>query len=244
MITLYKTTPAWGLRDLSPFCLKLETWLRMAEVPYRTALGDPRRAPKGKLPYVDDDDGRRLADSGFIVAHLAERLGDPLDGPLRPRERACAAAFRGMLEEQLYWVLVHLRWRSPEGWRAYRPVFGALLARAGVPAPLRAVALPAIRRRALRQLHQQGTGRHADAEVNAIGVRCVSAVADFLGDSPFLMGERPSSVDASAYAFTASLVRFPAASAARDHARRRANLVAYLARMEERFLRDGPGAAA
>jgi Glutathione S-transferase N-terminal domain len=48
MVTLYKFIPAWGLPDLSPFCVKLETYLRLAKIPYETQVGDPRKAPKKK----------------------------------------------------------------------------------------------------------------------------------------------------------------------------------------------------
>jgi hypothetical protein len=32
MITLYKFGPAYGLPTASPYALKLETWLRMADI--------------------------------------------------------------------------------------------------------------------------------------------------------------------------------------------------------------------
>ena len=65
MITLYGFGPAFGLPDPSPFVTKAETLLKMAAVPYRTALGNLRKAPKGKLPYIDDD-GAVIADSTLI----------------------------------------------------------------------------------------------------------------------------------------------------------------------------------
>lgn len=33
MVTLYQPPGAWGIPSVSPFCVKLETWLRMAGVP-------------------------------------------------------------------------------------------------------------------------------------------------------------------------------------------------------------------
>jgi hypothetical protein len=58
MITLYQFEPAFGLPNASPFCLKLETWLRMAGLPYeapRMTLSAMGRSPKGKLPYIVDE---------------------------------------------------------------------------------------------------------------------------------------------------------------------------------------------
>ena len=56
-ITLYQYQPWMGLPNPSPFCMKLETYLRMAQLPFvapQISLRQMGRAPKGKLPYVRD----------------------------------------------------------------------------------------------------------------------------------------------------------------------------------------------
>jgi glutathione S-transferase len=65
MITLYTFGPSAGLPDISPFVMKAEVLLKMAGLPYRTDTTGFRKAPKGKLPYIDDD-GEIVADSTFI----------------------------------------------------------------------------------------------------------------------------------------------------------------------------------
>src|SRR5215471_11575809 len=74
MITLYTFGPAFGLPDPSPFVTKAEVLLKMAGLAYQTDLTGFRRAPKGKLPYIDDD-GERIADSTFIRWHLEKKYG-------------------------------------------------------------------------------------------------------------------------------------------------------------------------
>ena len=66
MITLVTLPPAFGLRNVSPFCLKVEMALTHLglEFDYETEQ-DPRKAPKGKLPYLLID-GERIADSELI----------------------------------------------------------------------------------------------------------------------------------------------------------------------------------
>jgi hypothetical protein len=55
-ITLFQPpTRPWGIPNLAPFCTKLETYLRMTAVPYRTAAADVWKAPKGKIPFVTMD---------------------------------------------------------------------------------------------------------------------------------------------------------------------------------------------
>jgi hypothetical protein len=54
MIKLYQYAPAFGLPNASPFCLKLETWLRMTGLPFQIQPFDFRqmsKAPKGKMPF-------------------------------------------------------------------------------------------------------------------------------------------------------------------------------------------------
>ena len=72
MITLYAFGPAFGLPDPSPFVSKVEVLLKMAGVPYRISTEGFGKAPKGKLPYIDDD-GARIADSTFIRWHLEKK---------------------------------------------------------------------------------------------------------------------------------------------------------------------------
>ena len=93
VITLYQPPSAWGIPSLSPFCTKVETYLRMVDLPYRTRGADPRKTPKGKVPWIDDD-GRSVSDSSDIIDHLNARLGDPLDRALDHSQRALALLAR------------------------------------------------------------------------------------------------------------------------------------------------------
>ena len=57
MIKIHQFEPAFGLPNASPFCMKLETYLRMAGIPFALAtpnMQDMRKAPKGKMPFIDD----------------------------------------------------------------------------------------------------------------------------------------------------------------------------------------------
>lgn len=229
MIALYTIRGAWGLPSLSPFCVKLETWLRMAGVPYEIKSGGPNQAPKGKIPFVEHD-GKMLGDSQLIIEHLTEVYGVTMDAGLSPEARARGHVTRRMLEEGSYWALVHARWIAEEGWALYKPVFVTIL-----PPVIGNLLVPLIRRDMRAKLAKQGTGKHTPAEIDAIGVADVNALAALLGDQPFFLGAEPTSVDASVYAFVSSILGFPAEGPIRAAAAGHANLVAYRARMEARF---------
>lgn len=232
MIKLYQYDPAFGLPNASPFCMKLETWLRMAGLPFEipvATLRDLRQAPKGKMPYVEDQ-GRTLADSTFIIDYFKATYGDRLDAWLSAEQRAIALAFQRLIEENLYWALVHTRWLEPQGWERTRIAFFAKL-----PLPLKWI-VPALARRGLmKEMHGHGMGRHSEAEIHAIGKRDITALADFLGDKPYFMGTEPCSLDATVYAFLANLVWAPVESVLKQHTIQYPQLEAYCLRMRGRY---------
>ena len=229
MVTLYTVPGAWGLPSISPFCVKLETWLRMAGVAYQVKGGGPNKAPKGKIPFVEHD-GKMLGDSQLILEHLTEVYGVKMDAALSPEARARAHVTRRMLEEGSYWALVHARWIAEPGWAHYKPVFLTIL-----PPVIGSLIVHLIRRDVRGTLGAQGTGRHTAAEIEALGVADVNALATLLGEQPYFLGAEPTSVDATVYAFVASILGFPGEGAIRTAAAGHANLVAYRARMEARF---------
>lgn len=234
MLTVYKFVAEWGLPDISPFVIKLETWLRMAGVAYETAIGVPGAAPRGKLPYVTDD-GLTVPDSSLIREHIEETRGVDLDAHLSPRDRAVATAVQAMLEEHHYFIIMYLRWCVAAGALTYRPTMVRYCTAAGIPAEHHDSLIEAARTTLAAQAHAQGLARHTDEQIAAIGARHWTAVADLLGDQPYLLGERPSSVDATVYAFLVSTIAVPFPSPIKDHALARPNLVAYAARMRAAY---------
>ena len=224
MITLYHFGDAFGF-DPSPFCLKMEAYLRLAGHPFEKRRANARKAPKGQLPYIDDN-GRIVADSRVIIAHLKATYGDPLDGHLTPREKADLHAWQRMVEESLYWTIVYSRWIDDAGWSVFAPkVFGFL------PPPLRWIVPPLVRKRVARTLHGQGTTRHSRDEIYAFGGRDVGALSTLLGDRPYMLGDKPTSLDATATGFLVNILHAPLETGLKAATAKHANLVAYANRM-------------
>jgi glutathione S-transferase len=228
---VYGYGSAWGSVDLSPFCVKLQTWLRMAGLPYEARVGDVRKMPKRKLPAIELD-GRVIGDSGLVIELLRQRHGDPLgDDALDSGTRAQARALRSLLETELYFATAWFRWAGADFERVYAPEIATYARGMGVPGLLAPLAVRGARRDVLRQLKAQGMGRHSAAEIGAIGIECLAAVSDYLADKPFMSGAGPHTLDATVFAFLHCLLVPPFASPLRDFAQTRANLVAYHERM-------------
>jgi glutathione S-transferase len=230
MITLYNFGPAFGLPDPSPFVMKVETLLRMAK-PYRTDSTGFSKAPKGKIPYIEDD-GVIVPDSTFIRWHIEKKYRVDFDEGLDAGQRASAWAFEKMAEDQLYWVGVSDRWTDDANFRN-----GPLRFFQKVPAPVRPVVAAMIRRKVRGALRAHGMGRHSREEIATLGTRSIDAIADFLGDKPFLFGADPTGADATVFAFAFACAVFCPhfSSPSRTAAERRDNLRRYVGRMTARF---------
>ncbi len=237
MITLHQPPGAWGLSSMSPFCVKLECYLRMVGLPYQTKKADFRKAPKGKVPFIEED-GVVLGDSQLIIEHLKRKHGDPLDAKLSAEQVAQGHLVRRMIEESTYWHLAYARWFDEDGWRVFGPMFATLL-----PPVANKLLMPMIRRDVVKKIQAQGLGRHRPEEVLELGKADISALATVLGDKPFLLGEHPTSFDATVYAFIKCITAFPVDSPFRQYTLSRQNLVRYCERFEQRFL-GGDRAAA
>jgi glutathione S-transferase len=232
MITLYAFGPGAGLPDFSPFVTKADVLLKMARLPYHTDTTGFRKAPKGKLPYIDDD-GEIVADSTFIRWHLERKHNVDFDHGLSVEQRAIAWAFEKMAEDNLYWVVVDQRWVDDANFdRGARNFFNP------VPALLRPLVIAMVRRKVRGSLWAQGMGRHTLNEIAALGSRSIGAIAEFLGDKPFFMGAEPSGVDASVFAFVAGTLCPQFHSPVREAAERYDNLRRYVGRMTARYYPD------
>lgn len=228
MIVLYQPPGAWGTASLSPFCVKLATFLRIVGIPYETRPADVRAAPKGKMPYVDLD-GARMGDSQLVIDHLIRSRKLDVDAHLGPRERALGHLVRRTLEEGTYFVGMWNRWIPDESFAVLRPAFAAALPR-GFD-----LLMPLVRRRVAGTLRAQGTGRHAPAEIMALGQADLDAVSEILGVRPYLLGERVTSFDATLFAFVDAALSFPVRSAYRSHVEGLPNLVAHRERIRARY---------
>jgi glutathione S-transferase len=232
MITLYAFGPGFGMPDPSPFVLKAETLLKMADLPYKIDTKGFSKAPKGKLPYIDDD-GERIADSTFIRWHLENKHKIDFERGLSGEQRAVAWAFERMAEDHLYWTLVDARWTSDGNFDKGPRMFFK-----GIPAPMRPFIVSMIRRKVRRSLHGHGMGRHKPDEIAALGKGSIDAIAGYLGQKPFFMGAEPLGVDATMFAFTAGVLCPLFNTPIRAAAERHDNLKRYVGRMTARFYPD------
>jgi glutathione S-transferase len=239
MIKVHKYGPAFGLPDGSPFVTKVETYLRLVGEPYETVIADVRKAPRRQLPCAEIG-GQLVPDSSEIIEAIERRRPTRLDAHLSASERATALAFKVMLEEHLYFALLYLRWTTDGGWAVFEPTLREMFARMGVPKMLRGMIAKKAREQVSQRCRIQGMGRRPHAEIVALATGVLDALAVHLGDRPFLCGDRPTTFDATAYAFVAGALCPAFQNEVQQHARGLANLGAYAGRIEAAYWAGGP----
>jgi hypothetical protein len=158
-IKLFQFPRCFGIPNLSPYCCKLETWLRIARIPYEVVdTPDPRKAPKGKLPFIEDA-GVRIADSSLIVDHLVRTRGVDPDARLDASQRAIALLAQRTLEEHYGFILAYTHFLRDEGWRHTRARFDS------VPMIVRPFVVRLVRSSIRKILWKQGILRHSHGDI-------------------------------------------------------------------------------
>jgi glutathione S-transferase len=230
MIKLFQFPAGDDLSNFSPFCMKLESYLRMTKIPYEVIeVGNPAKSPKGKLPYIEDGD-ITIADSHFAIQYLKDKYGDILDSHLTPKELAIAQTIQKLLEEHLYWILVYYRWIYPIGWKTIKPIYFK-----NAPYLLRNIIARRVRKKMQQQLYNQGVGRHHTDEICALGCEDLDTISAILGNKHYLMSDTPTSIDACCYAFLANIIKSPFDNPLKHYLQQQQNLLDYCQRMKQRF---------
>ena len=230
MIKLYQFASGDGLPNFSPFCMKIETYLRMSGLDHEVVnFGNTRKTPKGKLPMINDD-GKVVADSEIIIDYLYEKYSVNLDKNLTIEQKAISSALQAMMDEKFYWTLVYSRWIDPQGWTKVKKIFFS-----SMPPGMKQIAPTIAQKMVKKQLHGQGIGRHSADEVYKIGQNCLQSLSDYLADKPFIQGDQPTSIDACAFAHVASVIKAPMDSPLKDFTNNKQNLTDYNQRMYEKY---------
>ena len=250
-LILHRWPGRWNLPSLSPECIAVETYLRLAGL--RFAAEDCRThyaSPSGALPALDQNldvvggavpgDANRDPTGALarhrIVEHLRRKVCD-VDAHLGPDDRAQLAAYVALVEHKLATATAWYQWIDKDRFAKHtRPAYGAAF-----PAPLSHV-LPWMWRRT--QL--AGAAAHAlddDRVRDGLKVAYASLASKLASTGgPYLLGAKPTSVDALLFAHLAYHARAPCMDAARGIMRAFPALIEYVEDLE-RSIFPTPGEA-
>lgn len=224
MITVYTFGPAFGLPDPSSFVTKTLVQLKMSGLSFKESTSGFRKAPKGKLPYISDDEVI-ISDSTFIRKHIEKKYSYNFDSHLNESEKATAWAFEKMCEDHLYFCIIDWRWMIDSNFNKGPKYFFD-----EVPWLFRPLIIKKVRSDLKKTLYGIGLGRHARHEIETLANNDINAIAAFLGNKAWFMGDQPSGADATIFSFVLAVMSNHFDGPIKTNALGHKNLVAYVKR--------------
>ena len=110
-----------SVRTISPFALKLETWLRLTNIKYENIFTMKFHPRTHQIPYIELN-GESLSDSNLIISKLTEHFGVSLDNDLTGEQSAMSQAATSMLENYTAQTGFHYRYGFNHGWIFYQKI--------------------------------------------------------------------------------------------------------------------------
>ena len=199
-LTLVTLGGAFGLQNVSPFCLKLEMLMTQLGLDFDMDVqADPRKAPKGKLPFLIAD-GRTIADSELILEYLNDMTQGRVLAGLSAKDRALGLALTRLVDDHLYWIFVASRWLDDEWFPNIVEGFFHIARR-----PIRGLVARQARKEVTQTYHLQGLGRHTQAEQEGFARRDLQALQDAVHADGFLFATEPCVYDFAIASFMAGV---------------------------------------
>lgn len=245
VVYLYQFTRTPLLPSMSPYCLKVETWLRLAGLKYENIDHKLKlRSKKGQLPFVEVN-GEEIADSTIIIKELGQRYEKDLDAALTQEQRNIAHAMISMLENHLNWVLLFWRSKNPEHMiKGYKVNLQHALGSRLPNALLNFFFKFQYGRKYLqgsKKVKAQGLGVHKPEEIEEFGKQDLKVLSELLADKPFFFGDEPTILDCVAFSVLAQVhfisdeVKYTLKEFMQENC---PNLVGHVSRIKERCFPD------
>jgi len=193
VVVLHMFQRATNTPNLSPFALKLETWLRMADIRYVVDTDEPQNYRTDKCPWITLN-GVELTDSELIMHQLQEKFHQPVqETHLTAAEHGVGRAVQTMMDEHASIIVFCKRYLfdravNMPAWvcKEYRIAFSLFW--------------PLIWPQIKKFFDVKGVGRLTQQEALFFLYRDLQALEDLLGEKPFLLGEKATSYDAAVFA--------------------------------------------
>ncbi|XP_059472139.1 failed axon connections [Neocloeon triangulifer] len=206
VVYLYQFSRTPFLPSLSPYCLKVETWLRLAGLKYENVDHKIKfRSKKGQLPFIELN-GEEIADSAIIVKELAAKFDKDLDKDLTNEQKTLSHAMISMIENHLFWVVIWWRSKHPENMlKGYKLNLQHAMGTKIPQGILNFLFKINFARKGSKKVKAQGIGVHKPDEILEFGKNDLKVLSELLSDKPFFFGDEPTSLDVVTFANLAQI---------------------------------------
>ena len=191
VVYLYQFSRCPTIPSSSPYCLKVENWLRMTKVAYENIDHKMKyKSKKGQLPFVELN-GQEIADSTIIIRELSKTFSKDLDEGLTPEQKVISHAFESMLNNHTGWVARCWRYNNPDQFidTAQLDIKRTLNSR--LPNPILNFIFKIGFKRNVREAVSHGLGRHTPEEIYEFGKEDLKSLSELLGKKDYFFGKEP-----------------------------------------------------
>merc|ERR1712088_930912 len=207
LVYLFQSTRSPQIPSISPFCLKLESWLKLHGIKYQNVDHKCKfRSKKGLLPFIELN-GEEIADSNMIIETLSKKFEKEMPAELSQDQKNVQHAMIAMVENHLHWTIVY--WRSKDVENILKGYKLNLQTAIGSKAPasiLNFYFKYTFCRKGLKKVRANGMGVHTAEEIENFGKKDLQTLSELLGDKEFFFGDEPAMLDLVVFSHVAQIV--------------------------------------
>jgi len=200
-VYLYQFKRLNFIPSISPFALKLETWLRLKKIPFESSEENKFSRGGRQVPFIELN-GEEIFDSNVIIPFLDEKF-QPEKDALDDQNRGASLALVRMMDEHM--VHSYFWYRYVDHWNDEFY-------------PLWTFPIPTIGRFFLSNFQAGmikkkgwwiGHGRLSYEQIYKLGMDDIKALSLFLGDKKFLHGDEITTTDCCAFGHLCQILFIP-----------------------------------
>jgi len=238
VVYLYQFSRCPTIPSASPFCLKVENWLRMTGVSYENVDHKMKwKSKKGQLPFIELN-GDEIADSTIIIRELSKHFDKDLDEGLTEEQKNVSHAFESMLNNHTSWVFRWWRYNNPGEFLNTAQLDIKRTLNSRLPNALLNVIFRIGFKKNVQQAVGHGLGRHTDKEIYDFGKSDLKALSQLLADKEYFFGKEPHLLDCVAFAHLTQFIYIPFAGMKEWMETETPNLVSLTERIKTQYWSD------
>eukprot|EP01083_Nonionella_stella_P016781 46844_1 len=194
----------------SPACAKMIAYFEYNKIDYILDHKMPSHPHTTKAPWITYRN-EHVPDSNMIIKYIASNKSlnnIDMDHHLNKLQKATSNAFKALIEDCLYFIILYRRWCTEENSNVYIPMLLQNV-KMRIPSILKSFIASKIRQTIIDMTWAQGTSRLQANDIYEKGEEVVESVLTCMGDNKFFFGDKLSSVDLSIYGHIGGMYQVP-----------------------------------
>merc|ERR1712226_857618 len=207
IVYLYQFPRCPKLPNISPKCLKVETWLKLRGIKYENINHNAKlRSKRGLLPFVELN-GEEIADSEIIIKTLAKTYNKEMDAALNQEQKNIQHAMLTMVDNHLHGAFMMWATKNADnllnGYKLNLQQLMGMKIPAGI---LNFLFKHSYCKKGLAKAKASGFKGYTPEEVEEEGKKDLLVLKEMLGEQQFFFGDEPHSLDLVAFCHIAQIL--------------------------------------